>query len=630
MVAGEFRCWLARLSLPDRVHDNVLLCEYYHNGPRYMLQSQVASALGIPISSFRDILNRRADFQQGVTNEDRPAYLRLLKQLGGVVATHASHAGLVRVSVAAKAVANLVQKDVSDALRSFRACEPPLHRSMQLAREIDSDSGDGEGGSGVKALGRSPSYQQEDALLLEDEPSLKARPHINPEVEFPSSLPRRTLSPDQMKEGYGFTENCCPMHIQRDIQAFCEWAAADFNFLRTGLYVKPVQSTTLSAQVPLLRGYLGFVASFKEPNIQNVDLTAYANPGHIADFVAYLIARRVGKGHILQHMALAKKIVAYLQADPEHSSLRSFLLNMQDWLGIVEKQVSASLASRSTVKATPDADDLFAWARAKATAAWSAVEADRANLDGRITFATARGVHDALLVAFVTGAFIPPCRLNFLKQINRPDLGAAIGCDDPDCQIRDCKGNRFEIVCFQEGPDETPTYRVRSIVVHGKNDRRPRPCNVQYLLPEGDLTNLLLAHIDQGHETLTAPYGGCPRLFVSANAKPFSDSLFCNYWNTITNRCPFAPMNNVFQFPAAAARTAFVEDFTGARGVQPEFWDGAAVIMGSSTKQWTEAAYRPGKRSAEAHQTLRVYEGYVTKRIAVPSREGDMMEKDRG
>jgi len=590
-----------------------------------MLQRQVALALGVAISSFRDLLDKEA-YRDGVITEERPAYLRVLKGTG-MVLNNASHAALVRVSVAAQAVFKHmgIDKRTADALLSFRKSDPPLQRSSMLALEDVPKDVDwiGEEEEDFEQEDQQE-YHEVDSEEEDGESFQRPRPKIDIGVEFPSTLPIKVLSWQQKKEGYGFTERSTPIHIRRDIQAFCTWAGTDFNFNRSGIYARAVQSTTLEAQVSLMRAFLGFVASFTAvTNIRNLNLTAYANPRHVADFLAYLLGRNVGKGHMLQHLSLAKKINAYLQADTinkNDTSVTDYLREMQDWLGVVEQQVSATLASRSRPRDSPDSDKLYAWARDKASEAVEMVFCDRADLGGRITHRTARAVHDAALVGLVTGAFMPPCRLSFVKNINRPDLAAAIGCDDKDCLDRkNCKGNRFEIIT-QEGPDKEPIFRVRSVVVHGKNDRRSVN-QAQFLLPEGDLTFLLLAHFDQGHETLTAPHGGNPRLFVSSRGKPFSDPLFSTYWRDLIIRCHLASKHGVQHFCPQSARTAFVEDFTSAHGVGPEFWDGAAVIMGSSVNQWNQKVYRPSKKSRQAEMVLDVYEGYVSKKIGKPTQQ---------
>jgi hypothetical protein len=66
-------------------------------------------------------------------------------------------------------------------------------------------------------------------------------------------------------------------------------------------------------------------------------------------------------------------------------------------------------------------------------------------------------------------------------------------------------------------------------------------------------------------------------------------------------------------FPPSLARTVFVEDYTSEYGVEPDMWDGAAVIMGNCTAQW-KASYNPSRKRRDASQALKRHEAYVAGR----------------
>jgi hypothetical protein len=66
-------------------------------------------------------------------------------------------------------------------------------------------------------------------------------------------------------------------------------------------------------------------------------------------------------------------------------------------------------------------------------------------------------------------------------------------------------------------------------------------------------------------------------------------------------------------FPPSIARTVFVEDYTSEYGVEPDMWDGAAVIMGNSTVQW-RASYNPSRKRRDATNALSLHEAYVAAR----------------
>jgi hypothetical protein len=53
------------------------------------------------------------------------------------------------------------------------------------------------------------------------------------------------------------------------------------------------------------------------------------------------------------------------------------------------------------------------------------------------------------------------------------------------------------------------------VVVHSKNDRRPNSAQLEYTVPRGALTKLLLAHFVDGHKLLTMEHENMVRLFVT-------------------------------------------------------------------------------------------------------------------
>jgi hypothetical protein len=66
-------------------------------------------------------------------------------------------------------------------------------------------------------------------------------------------------------------------------------------------------------------------------------------------------------------------------------------------------------------------------------------------------------------------------------------------------------------------------------------------------------------------------------------------------------------------FPPSLARTMFVEDYTSEYGVPPEFWDGAAAIMGNSVAQWGQS-YNPSKIRRLAQRAVNAHAAYVEQR----------------
>jgi hypothetical protein len=62
---------------------------------------------------------------------------------------------------------------------------------------------------------------------------------------------------------------------------------------------------------------------------------------------------------------------------------------------------------------------------------------------------------------------------------------------------------------------EHATRGIRIVVVHSKNDRRPNSAQLEYTVPRGALTKLLIAHCVEGHRFLTLEQENMARLFVT-------------------------------------------------------------------------------------------------------------------
>jgi hypothetical protein len=229
----------------------------------------------------------------------------------------------------------------------------------------------------------------------------------------------------------------------------------------------------------------------------------------------------------------------FLQSgSPEQSEEREHAARMERWLATLEAQLSSLLpvAHRANV---PDISLTRRWVEALAERALEAVDHDLSTV-GTLRFATAWLVEEALLAAFITGTWLPPFRLHILKTLVHPRYNGRIACQDPDCRLANCGGNRVELVegagPFEEDSGDEWHYNystssVRSVVVHHKNDRRSHAAPLEYLFPRGSVTKLLLAHIHHGQTVLTlATRERMVRLFVKRTGGEFSDATFVHFW----------------------------------------------------------------------------------------------------
>lgn len=213
-------------------------------------------------------------------------------------------------------------------------------------------------------------------------------------------------------------------------------------------------------------------------------------------------------------------------------------------------------------------------------------------------------IHNTLLAMLVTGSHVPPARLHTIKTALHPSAAQHLLCQDKDCLLKlsGCKGNRFE-VHKSEGGGEVVTY----IAPHHKNDRRGSNQVLTYDLPAGPLTELMLMHIKEGHGVLIRAYKHRqPHLFMSGSGLSFSDCLFAQWWHNFYHNTK-GPLP---YFPPSKGRTLFVESFISSTGHQPqESWEGAAMAMGNSVKQWKEF-YAPRMKHRLAQEAVHKHQAW--------------------
>ena len=249
--------------------------------------------------------------------------------------------------------------------------------------------------------------------------------------------------PRQLTEKYGYPANSVPRALRLQIDSFAAWCHAGINMERSQRYARAVQTTTLDKNKGTMRAFLGWVDRYTPSPPPHPDISAYSNPQYFAAFTSYLLARDVRKGHVVKHVSLARKVNDYLQARAQPDSpARQRAAAMDEWLAKLEAQLNASMPS-SVKETTPNAALVYAWASAVAERALQRADSDLEQL-GCLTHAGAWLVQCALLAALVVGCYVPPCRLHILKTINHPRYYGSIPCDDPDCNIRNCRGNQFQ------------------------------------------------------------------------------------------------------------------------------------------------------------------------------------------
>jgi hypothetical protein len=234
---------------------------------------------------------------------------------------------------------------------------------------------------------------------------------------------------------------------------------------------------------------------------------------------------------------------------------------------------------------------------------------------------TAMLIHNTIITMLITGSHVPPARLHTIKSALHPDYAERLLCQDKDCLLKQsgCMGNRFVVVQSQVAEDGVSGIAgevVRYIAPHHKNDRRGSNLVISYDLPPGPLTQLFLIHIREGHGVLSRFHRHAqPHLFMSSSGLAFTDTLFAVWWATFysSHKGPEP------YFPPSKGRTLFVEHFIASTGHQPqESWEGAAMAMGNSVKQWREF-YAPRMKHRLAQEAVHKHREWREGMMAGPS-----------
>ena len=306
------------------------------------------------------------------------------------------------------------------------------------------------------------------------------------------------------------------------------------------------------------------------------------------------------------HLSLMRKANDFLQSGaPLTGLVRAHAARMEQWLGVLQAQIGASMPDRPKTDA-PDIEETWLWVEALLEEALDQVDTDMIT-SGCISRETAWQNQKALIAALLSGVFLPPCRIHVLTTMSHPRFRGKVACQDPDCAMgSECAGNHLALTTVaSKGSSwehfDFDTTSVQSVVVHHKNDRRGGSQHLEYEFPDGALVKSLLVHINAGHTLLTdgRSAGGMTKLFVSHPGNAFSSTTFCHFWRSlmeqVTEQKYFAP---------SVLRTMFVEEYTAAHGAEPEMWDGCAAIMGNSVPQWRKH-YNPSARRREAASAIR-------------------------
>ncbi len=129
---------------------------------------------------------------------------------------------------------------------------------------------------------------------------------------FPTTLPVTRLTAAERRNKYGLGFHT-PSMVKEQIKAFIKWSTDDVQLSRAGTYSAAVQFTTTEKQETCILAFLGYLANVRtDVSDERLDMSAYDQPKWIAGFISYLMARDVGRGHVIKHISLARKVNNWL------------------------------------------------------------------------------------------------------------------------------------------------------------------------------------------------------------------------------------------------------------------------------------------------------------------------------
>jgi len=130
---------------------------------------------------------------------------------------------------------------------------------------------------------------------------------------FPVTIATTYLSEEEKTRAYGLSADRVPLELKRGIAEFVRWSTADVQLDRSERYAASVQLTTTDNQQTTILGYMGYLANIRtDVSADQLSLKAYERPNLFAGFISFLQAREVGRGYILKHLSVARKVNNYL------------------------------------------------------------------------------------------------------------------------------------------------------------------------------------------------------------------------------------------------------------------------------------------------------------------------------
>lgn len=133
-------------------------------------------------------------------------------------------------------------------------------------------------------------------------------PPIAPVDRFPTTLPIIHLSDAEKKGDYTIPYKELPRRAVNSLQAYYNWSTVPINLDRSIAYAAPVQDTSITKTLEVMRGYFGFCCLRQGVLVSDVDISLYADVHKFANFMGFLMARNCKTEQLKKQISVAKKV----------------------------------------------------------------------------------------------------------------------------------------------------------------------------------------------------------------------------------------------------------------------------------------------------------------------------------
>lgn len=351
-----------------------------------------------------------------------------------------------------------------------------------------------------------------------------------------------------------------------ELHAFKEHCLTDIVIGREGGMVSSSTWGDYEGHVMLFLGYIHQYLNVPKPSLKH-----YAQADLVAKYVRSRIA--VGNsGHTLMFgLAVAKRVVLFLESQAYAVGLSPQIKELHAWLGGLQAQVQASYPPRKRKvdelaqhnKWVSSAELVLLLSSQKA-----AIEAECTDV-AVLAPAQACELMDVALACTLFG-WIPPMRSSVVRTLFSPH--SCDRCQDPDCRVKPlCRGNRLVLL---------PSGSMKFYIPHHKNQQRWGA--IEFELPE-DLTALLKLYIDKSLPALQSRHNAIDKhawLFPAPDGQAFTKPSFNRHWLELMNRWGGPDMS------PHSLRSVFVTERRRVDRVPGPEDATAAYVMGNTTGVW--------------------------------------------